>query len=372
MNGNIEFFLLWFLQIMQAGVYGVICVTILTPRWEFPRGVMLLIPMVMSAAPVYLKITTPVRDWKNVLSLVLINAVILLYMLVWYKDRLSKRIIIYLTVISISLLSELMLYFFVDSAKYLSSDITMLSSGWLLSLIGFCIFLVFTGILLLLYTLFAEKIQFPVSNFVIFLFFPVSQIMCYFLINREYQLEKDKLLYHNPLILVMIPVGIVGSLSILYIMVRQAKQDEIRRKYLEMVHLWDNEKVRFEALEGRAHEYDKIKHDLMNQINMITLLIGEKNYSEAETVAGELRKRLDVSAGDGKKYCINPVINALMVEKAEECRKNSIILTTDISVGELRHISLLHQCSLFSNLLDNAIHAATMFEGRRYIRLEHL
>ena len=57
-----------------------------------------------------------------------------------------------------------------------------------------------------------------------------------------------------------------------------------------------------------------------------------------------------------------------MHEKAKSCDEKQIKLESAIKIGEVEGIKMVHMCSVFSNLLDNAIHAAQDYEnGEKYI-----
>lgn len=366
------FFALWILQVMQAGIYGLMFALVLKPRWKFTRWAMILILMAFSVLPVYFKITTSVRDGRNILSIVLINGGFFLYAVFGFADRFPKKAIVFLMVESVSILSELLLYFFIDTSQYLDDGLRMLPSGWIISLAACCILIILAAVFLFLYFRFWEKIEFHVSHLLLFLIFPVSQILCYFLINREYQLEKGNLLYRNPVLLLLVPAGIIGNAALLYIMAEQTRQEGAKRSLQEMMHLRSLEKMHYEALESHLHEMEKMRHDLNSQILAVTKLIEEKDYGNAAIVLNEFKGAMDHATGEGKKYCGNAVVNAVMAEKEQECERNGITLTADLKMGELEHISLLHQYSLFSNLLDNAIHAASVFDGERYVRIRAL
>lgn len=261
----------------------------------------------------------------------------------------------------------MIMFFFINTSGYTSPDATMLPSGWVVSFVGCCLLAIFAGCFIFLYFRFIDKLKFQASDFVLFLFLPTGQSLCCFLLVRIYQSEQLQIFYQKPAWIFGALIEVLGTIAILYFISERARQEEINRKYRERIYLWDIERTHYAALEERSHELEKIRHDLNNQINAIMQLISEKDYGKAETAADELKEKVQRAAGGEKEYCANSVVNAVMTEKAKECRKYGITLKTDLRIGEMQHISLLHQCSLFSNLMDNAIHAASVFSGERYI-----
>lgn len=56
-------------------------------------------------------------------------------------------------------------------------------------------------------------------------------------------------------------------------------------------------------------------------------------------------------------YCEIPIVNAILSEKEAECRKSDIKLNVDLLFPDNISVSHVELCSIFSNLLDNAIRA---------------
>lgn len=72
-----------------------------------------------------------------------------------------------------------------------------------------------------------------------------------------------------------------------------------------------------------------------------------------------------------EEYCQNRVVNAVMSEKAKQCRKKNIELDAELMVPAALRMDALQICSLFSNLMDNAIEAVTIENTKecRWIRV---
>lgn len=62
------------------------------------------------------------------------------------------------------------------------------------------------------------------------------------------------------------------------------------------------------------------------------------------------------------RYCSIPVVNAIVTEKCAEAQKYGIRIDTAISIDDTQNITRNHICSVFANLLDNAISAEKGFE----------
>ena len=88
-------------------------------------------------------------------------------------------------------------------------------------------------------------------------------------------------------------------------------------------------------------------------------------------IAEQLLQNLheNITALQGKNWCDHPIINAVLLEKAADCEIKDICLEVKIDfnikqsadVGTLQlGVQPIHICSVFSNLLDNAIQAASL------------
>ena len=77
-----------------------------------------------------------------------------------------------------------------------------------------------------------------------------------------------------------------------------------------------------------------------------------------------------VSATKEYPYCAVPIINAILNEKNRLCELHQIDLVTDLSFPSDLYVDDVMLCSLFSNLLDNAIHAVEKMDpGKLWIRI---
>lgn len=78
---------------------------------------------------------------------------------------------------------------------------------------------------------------------------------------------------------------------------------------------------------------------------------------------GDAQLLLDALAEDIRQtreniYCAIPVVNAVLTEKQKECWAVGIRMDIRLSLPPYIPVDPLHLCSIFSNLLDNAIHGA--------------
>ena len=68
-------------------------------------------------------------------------------------------------------------------------------------------------------------------------------------------------------------------------------------------------------------------------------------------------------------YCEIPIINVILSEKKKECEEKKINLNVDIRIPETNSVKQMDICSVYSNLMDNAIRANSNNDGNGWIHL---
>ncbi|MGN1405578.1 MAG: GHKL domain-containing protein [Erysipelotrichaceae bacterium] len=110
-------------------------------------------------------------------------------------------------------------------------------------------------------------------------------------------------------------------------------------------------KIKLEVIDAINHKYHDLKHFV--QTNDIKDL--EREIKPFETI---------IETGHN-------TLNILISEKIKECQNNSIEIVPYINAKDLHFISDLDLCSLFGNIIDNAIEATIkLTEDKRYIHIK--
>ena len=172
----------------------------------------------------------------------------------------------------------------------------------------------------------------------------------------------------NPWAAVGIVFMTVGNLALLKILLSTSQKSELEKSLNDIQHIRELEQMHYTAMESRRHEMAKIRHDFNNQLTAARHLAASGKTEDAERLLSELESSLADTAEN--TYCSNAIVNAVLTEKQKECDSAGITLETDLTIGENCNISPLHLCSVFTNLLDNAIRAcASLPAERRRIEL---
>lgn len=148
---------------------------------------------------------------------------------------------------------------------------------------------------------------------------------------------------------------IAGNIVILQVILTNSKKKEADENLRELQHIRELEQVHYTELEARRHDMAKAQHDFNNQLTTAYQLISTNDKDHAERLLDELKHSLD--SINEYSYCQNTIINAVLIEKQKDCDSAGIILETNIVMDDTCTISPIHLCSIFTNLLDNAIRA---------------
>jgi len=172
----------------------------------------------------------------------------------------------------------------------------------------------------------------------------------------------------NPQIAMGIILMIVGNIVILKILLTNSKKQEAEEGIKELQHVRELEQMHYTQIEARRQELAKVRHDFNNQMAVVHQLIISDEKDHAEEMLNELKQTLINTTEH--IYCQNTIVNAVLTEKQKQCDSSDILLETDVLIDEKCSISSIHLCSIFTNLLDNAIEACkTLPSDKRKIEI---
>lgn len=151
--------------------------------------------------------------------------------------------------------------------------------------------------------------------------------------------------------------ALLGGLSVvllLYYVISLEKKTALEQELQDVHYTMELEQAHYRAVEERREELARIRHDFNNQLATISLLIQAGEQKDAEAMLHKLGE--GIAATQENVYCAIPVVNAVLAEKADQCAKAGIRLETELNLPWELAVEPLHLCSIFANLLDNAIH----------------
>jgi signal transduction histidine kinase len=197
-----------------------------------------------------------------------------------------------------------------------------------------------------------------------FLFFilPLSQL----LIIHSYVYS-----FHIAIFFLSVVLCVITDLVLLVYTISQEKKTALEEELREARHVMELEQSHYAAVEQHREELTKIRHDFNNQLSVISQLF----QSGEGTTAHEMIAALTAEIIKTKEnpYCAIPVVNAVLTEKARDCALAEIGFEVELDMPPAISVEKLHLCSIFSNLLDNAITACRQAgNAKPFIRLSSL
>lgn len=349
-------FLLWNMGTLWFGLFFSLC---LEPRWErVPRWALAVI-FALAALPIaYLKINHPLSHALYWAAFV----ITLLYVFVPFKDKLWMKALLFLLFTAFTEISEVPISVLSNSMG-ISFDNSFGSMQMTLFVAAdTAVVFILLSVLMFFWNRFIKHKTYPRRTFV-FLIFPVSQILMLFafdgFLQKPYSVD-DLFIVGGSFL------GLLADFILLYILMEQGGKEALAKKLQELETLRRVENVHYQAIEARRGELAKIRHDFNNQLITAYHLTDQGEPEHARAILDALRA--DLASIKEYVYCGNSVVNAVLNEKATICQANGIRLDTELEMGEEPDIQPVHLCSVFSNLLDNAIRAAKEYpEPERFI-----
>lgn len=150
-------------------------------------------------------------------------------------------------------------------------------------------------------------------------------------------------------------LSFVADLVLLAYTISQEKKVELEESLREIRNQRELEQLHYNEVERRREELHIIRDSFNRQLASAARYI---DIGEEESARNLIRSLADeINNTKENPYCAIPVVNAVLTEKARECTELHIDLHVALELPPHITISQMHLCSIFSNLMDNAIEA---------------
>ena len=156
--------------------------------------------------------------------------------------------------------------------------------------------------------------------------------------------------------LALLSIGVAVNLITIYLYTNLEKKAEIEEELTILYQQRQNELNYYKMTDQYIEQMREIRHDFVNQIQTAYLMIQKGgDTQEARQLLSDSYERLqNVKL---MQYCENPVVNALISAKEQKASANHIAFMARCKTEDIRQMDEIDICSLFGNLLDNAIEA---------------
>ena len=111
----------------------------------------------------------------------------------------------------------------------------------------------------------------------------------------------------------------------------------------------------YRQLQNDILKINQVRHDLSNQLQAAYYLLENGDREQVRQQLDELNSQIRKKVGTC--YCSNLIVDAILTSKASLCEESGIPLSLSVFLPSELPIETSHLCSIFSNILDNGIHA---------------
>lgn len=176
--------------------------------------------------------------------------------------------------------------------------------------------------------------------------------------------------YNNQLIvfnLFITPrLSVISSIVLLAIILKSIKEIKDRNEENLLKEKIDMQYKYYLNLQETQNKVKRLYHDMSNHMMCIKTMSSEQkdlnNY--IDSISNDLNEFKEIyNTG-------NIILDIILNEKQAKCNENNINLKCDVNFSRCSFIEMTDICSIFSNILDNAIEACNKIEGcEKYINL---
>lgn len=191
----------------------------------------------------------------------------------------------------------------------------------------------------------------------------ILSIAVIFQLSMECVIESN---IHKIMLVLVSTILVLSNLSLIKIISNMIKSNNIKIENKVIREKIDMQYKQYLAIQQSQIKVRKLYHDMKNHVNCIEKM-NSNNIDSNEyikSIKNEL-ENIDTEISTG-----NMILDIIVNEKKEICSCNNISLDIDINFTKCNFIDMVDICSIFSNMLDNAIEANMKVDKNRYIKLK--
>ena len=141
-----------------------------------------------------------------------------------------------------------------------------------------------------------------------------------------------------------------------------------KTKLTERNHILEIQKSYTESLQSYIKYTSKARHDFKHSVHVMSRLADEGNLSALKDYIAQYENSLTVTAP--VRICKSDALNALFNHYRQQAIENNVDINWRIDLPDKSRILDVDLCSIFDNILENAIDGCcTVEEGKRYFNL---
>lgn len=110
------------------------------------------------------------------------------------------------------------------------------------------------------------------------------------------------------------------------------------------------------------------RHDMRHHFNLISAFLADSNINATQKYIEEVQSTIAGTVVD--EYCSNYAVNLILCSYISKAKSDMISVKTQINIPEGNRISDMDLCVIFSNAIENAIHACLKLKDTKDRRLQ--
>lgn len=358
-------FILWVLNCIATSV--IMCYAFeLKKETRKRRNVIL--GLIMAQLPlIIVKFIFNEDDLIRNLTFLIMTALYIGYYIVLFTGYLWQKILYLVMNALMACISEMVTQVLLEEALIEAESLALdqpIMSIYLMC--GGILYALFLGFFTLVWRKWVSGKGYNLKIFLIFAIFPVSQIIM-MLSNINLKIHQE-MTSAGMWTITSIFIGIMADVLLLLMLLRQQRMQEMSIQLKEIEKAWEVEQNHYRDIEMRREELTKIRHDMSEQFIVIQQLIHQGNNEKAEEMLNTLKEY--VASTKEYVYCADSVVNAIMAENERMCQQNNIRLIHHLEIIRPLKINPVVICSIFSNLMRNAIAATREVESDAFVEIK--
>lgn len=204
-----------------------------------------------------------------------------------------------------------------------------------------------------------EKVHISYYIFFLLLTFANALIITYlhYYVFKQIEANNKILVY---IVFIGIAVGMFLEIAMVILLAisrtSYKEKDELNQKYLQL------QQEHYKYLEERETETKKFRHDIKNHMDLLNDFLHEGKYDEAKDYVAAIYGKME-SVGNTVSVN-NGIVDAILNKFYSDAKKKQVCMKVSGHLPSHCLIEPFDLCTIFSNLLDNAVEAAAKSIGK--------
>lgn len=162
---------------------------------------------------------------------------------------------------------------------------------------------------------------------------------------------------------------VMSYIMIVQLFARQKQDNEMKRSMEYLENYASRLKHEADTVQEKEMEAAVMRHDLKHYSILINSYLEEGKKEEIRELLRELNEH--VNETKSVRYCENLSVNGIVAHSAKRAKKLGIRFDVDMELPQKMEINEFELATVISNLLENAVNAASMAdeEDKRFVRI---